>query len=93
MELLVVSGGYADSRATILFRFAGDGPKTEDESDLQGFSLDGTNEAKALCRGAELIIEDSGKPECVYYGWNPFSDGNLVNSENLPASTFRIRVK
>lgn len=28
-------------------------------------------------------------PRYVRYGWNPFTDGNLVNKENLPASTFR----
>jgi len=28
------------------------------------------------------------KPKYVRYGWNSFSDGNLVNGDGLPASTF-----
>lgn len=27
-------------------------------------------------------------PVFVRYGWSSFSEGNLVNEENLPASTF-----
>jgi sialate O-acetylesterase len=29
----------------------------------------------------------------VLYGWKPFTDANLINSENLPASTFKIKVQ
>ena len=30
------------------------------------------------------------KPVSVRYGWRPFSEGNLINSAGLPASTFYI---
>ncbi|MDR2673598.1 MAG: hypothetical protein LBC18_01685, partial [Opitutaceae bacterium] len=31
-------------------------------------------------------------PRQVRYAWAPFSEGNLVNSESLPASTFQLPV-
>ena len=40
-----------------------------------------------------ILIFTDKKPEYIYYGWKSFSDGNLVNSENLPASTFKIKVQ
>lgn len=32
------------------------------------------------------------KPRYVRYGWQPFTRSNLVNSEGLPASTFKIAI-
>lgn len=33
------------------------------------------------------------QPRYVRYGWKPFTRANLVNGENLPASTFLIEIK
>ena len=32
------------------------------------------------------------QPEYIYYDWKPYTDGNLVNREQLPTSTFKIKV-
>ncbi len=32
------------------------------------------------------------QPKYIRYGWQPFTRANLVNSDNLPASTFKIEV-
>lgn len=35
---------------------------------------------------------DINRPRFVRYGWQPFTRANLVNSEGLPASTFKMEV-
>jgi sialate O-acetylesterase len=55
--------------------------------------MDGIREVEAFSAADGIIINSDKKPDFIYYGWKPFSDGNLVNSENLPASTFKIKVK
>lgn len=60
---------------------------------LKSFSLNGIDDCNATIRGRKVIIHATGKPPFIYYGWKPFSNGNLVNSAGLPASTFRIMVE
>jgi sialate O-acetylesterase len=69
------------------------GLKTSDGKAIKGFSIDGINEAEVFFDDSRIVIPVKVKPEYVYYGWKPFSDSNLINSENLPASTFKIKVK
>lgn len=40
-----------------------------------------------------VTSEDVKEPVSVRYGWQPFTRANLVNSDNLPASTFRLDKK
>lgn len=56
-------------------------------------------EVEGLYSSAEVEIHDGylilrnrnvPKPHYVRYGWRPYTEANLVNGENLPASTFRI---
>ena len=60
---------------------------------LKGFSLDGKNEIDARFGDGGILIFTGAKPDYVYYGWKSYSDGNLVNAENLPASTFKMKVQ
>ncbi len=67
--------------------------KTLDDKPLKGFSIDGKTETEAIVGDKDIIIPISNKPQFIYYGWSPFNNGNLANSENLPASTFKIKVQ
>jgi sialate O-acetylesterase len=61
---------------------------------LKGFSLDGKKDISAsIHKKNKVAIPCSAKPDFLYYGWKPFSDGNVVNREKLPASTFKIKVQ
>lgn len=83
---------YADGTVTIFFTWA-EGLKPADGAWLKGFSLDGTHPAEAKIRGNTVEIRTPGRPAFVYYGWQPFTDANLVNAAGLPASTFRLRIE
>lgn len=90
---LPVSAKYLDDKVVISFKYVGNGLKTGDETDLEGFSLDGKTPVPAEIIGSTVVIRVCKKPEYIFYGWQPYSLGNLVNNENLPASTFRIEVE
>ena len=69
-----------------------EGLHASEGNDIKGFSLDGTTQLPARAEGGKIILESPEKPEYVYYGWSPYSEANLVNSEELPASTFKLKV-
>jgi sialate O-acetylesterase len=66
---------------------------TSDDKSLRGFSIDGKNDVPASIRNKRVIIPLTEKPETIYYGWKSFTDANLINSEKLPASTFKLEVE
>ena len=41
-------------------------------------------------KGNRIIIEHAAHR--IRYGWQPYTDANLVNEHNLPASTFEIEI-
>lgn len=84
---------YKNRKVAITFDYIANGLKTSDGKPLRGFSVDGKNETEALLSDKSIIIPVKAKPAYIYYGWKPFSDANLVNSEALPASTFKLPVK
>jgi sialate O-acetylesterase len=49
--------------------------------------------AKRFLRNKQVLVKSKQKPDYIYYGWQPFSKGNLVNKVPLPASTFKLTVK
>lgn len=64
------------------------GFKIADEKGIQ-------KEAKAFIQNKKIIIP-LNKNEMVtevLYAWEPYTNANLVNGENLPASTFKIRIQ
>jgi sialate O-acetylesterase len=89
---LVSKAGYNKGQVTVSFRW-GNGLKVADARSLSGFSLDGINPTPAYIQGNKVVIFTASKPAFIYYGWKPFTDANLVNAQQLPASTFRIPVK
>lgn len=46
-----------------------------------------------LIRNKQVLVKWKQKPAYIYYGWQPFSEGNLQNGEQLPASTFKLKVE
>lgn len=90
---LPVEAMFSGEKIIIKFEYTGSGLKTAGMESLRGFSIDGIKEIPAVIKGHTIEIEVNEKPEFIYYGWKPFSDANLLNSENLPASTFRVKVQ
>jgi sialate O-acetylesterase len=90
---LLVNAKYINGNVIIKFQYLAQGLKISDGDALRGFSIDGKNEIEAVFSKDSVLISANTKPLFVYYGWKSFSDGNLVNSENLPSSTFKILVK
>ncbi len=89
---LPVKAVYINGKVIISFQYMAKGLQTSDGGELKGFSIDGVNEVKAILGDSGILIYSDKKPEFVYYGWKSFSDGNLANSENLPTSTFKIKI-
>lgn len=83
---------FRKGEVRITFHY-GEGLDTSATGPLNGFSLDGQTDAPAFLEKGRVCIPAAAKPEWAYYGWKPFSDGNLCNSAGLPASTFKIKVQ
>lgn len=82
---------YKNGRVIISFRYNKE-LHTSDGKTLRGFSLNGRTDAEAMIENGQVIVPADIKPDHIYYGWKPYSDANLVNSAELPASTFKIEV-
>lgn len=50
--------------------------------------------AKAKIKGNKVVVysEKVKNPLFIRYGWQPFTRANLINSDGLPASTFRGKI-
>ncbi|HEY9364139.1 MAG TPA: sialate O-acetylesterase, partial [Chitinophagaceae bacterium] len=90
---LPLNAKYVKGNIVISFHYTANGLQTADGKTIRGFSTDGNIETEAVIQNKTIIIAAKEKPEFVYYAWKPFTDANLVNSELLPASTFKIKVK
>lgn len=82
----------------ITFSQTGNKLRTVDNQDVRGFSVgnaEGPNQNVSVqLRGNKIRLScrQVGDLVYLYYGWQPFSQGNLVNAVDLPLSTFRIRL-
>jgi sialate O-acetylesterase len=88
---LPIHSHYRSNKVVIKFNHAS-GLTTSDGNALKEFSVDGSTTAPAIIRGKRVIIAVKEKPVGVWYGWKPFSEGNLVNRAGLPASTFYLPI-
>lgn len=88
-----VSAIYNKNKIVVSFKNTGGLLQTSDSSTLRGFSIDGMSEINAAINKNQIIILASQKPNFIYYGWQSFSIGNLINKSFLPASTFKISVQ
>lgn len=89
---LPLNAKFGNGKVIVTYQYA-KGLRTSDNKALSGFSLDGKTDVEANIQNGTIIINTKEKPQFIYYGWKPFTDANLVNAENLPASTFKIKVK
>lgn len=90
---LSLQAKYSNGNIVISFQYSAKGLETADSQPLRGFSLDGKTGIAAEVQKNTIVIPVKEKPAFVYYAWKPFTDANLVNSELLPASTFKIKVQ
>jgi len=89
---LPVWARYTNGKVVVSFQYAKD-LQTADGQKLRGFSLDGRTTVDATIQNNTVIIMTNEKPDTVYYGWEPFTDANLVNAGQLPASTFELNIQ
>ena len=88
-----------NNQVLLSFNYPGAQLKTEDGKPLRGFMLRNEKgeeqEANAFIEKNKVIIplDKNEKPVSVLYGWKPYTDANLVNEEQLPASTFKIIIQ
>ena len=90
---LPLEAKYENGRIVVSFQYVDKGLRTSDGKRLRGFSLDGRTEVNAVIKNktVEIITED--KPAHIYYVWKSFTDANLANASQLPASTFKMKLK
>ena len=88
---LPLAATYKRNKVFVHFKYA-DELKTSDGNTLREFSIDGVLTTTAIIKKNKVIIAVDNKPKGIWYGWKPFSDGNLVNKAGLPASTFYLNI-
>lgn len=95
LPLKAVSTGEGTIEVTMQYA---DGLHTSDGQPLRTFEIaeiDGLYypaTAEIIENRIKLTNMDIKQPRYVRYGWQPFTRANLVNSDNLPASTFKIEI-
>ncbi len=81
----------------VAFDYA-EGLKTADGDAIRGFELAGADclfyPATATIQSNRVHLHSPKVPHPVHvrYAWAPFTRANLVNRDNLPASTFRAEI-
>lgn len=78
------------------FDFA-EGLKASDSQVLRCFEIAGADggfvtAAAVIADDKVVLSSDVESPEYVRYAWQPYTSANLVNDEDLPASTFFITI-
>ena len=92
------SAVFDGKKVTLSFNNA-EGLRTSDSEPIRTFEI---AEYDGLYYPVEATI-DNGKviitsdkvatPRFVRYGWQPYTEANLINSEGLPASTFKAEIR
>jgi sialate O-acetylesterase len=90
---LPLHANYLNGKIVISFEHAGQRLQTADDKPVRGFSINRNTEMEVIIQNNTIVIPVKEKPAFIYYAWKPFTDANLVNSEGLPASTFKIKVQ
>ena len=89
---------FKDAVAYLSFDYA-EGLHTSDGQSLRTFEIaehDGLfvpAQAEIVDGKVKVWSEKIANPKLVRYGWQPFTRANLVNGEDIPASTFRTETK
>ena len=94
-----IASAIFDGKKTVLTFNNAKGLATSDGEALRRFEIaefDGLYyPAEAVIENGKVILKSDkvSKPRFVRYAWQDYTDANLVNSERLPASTFKTAVK
>ncbi|MCC8119920.1 MAG: cyclically-permuted mutarotase family protein [Bacteroidales bacterium] len=95
---LVKSAYLQDGEVIVNFQW-GHGMTASDGGEIATFELAAAD--SVFYPANATVISDNkirvtnmqvSNPKYVRYGWQPFSHGNLVNSDSLPASTFLLEI-
>ena len=83
-----------DGKVVLSFDYA-DGLKTSDGQAVRCFEVAGLDEVfvpaeAAIVDGKVVLTSSVAEPAYVIYGWQGYTTANLVNGEDLPASTFKV---
>ncbi|MDD4971480.1 MAG: sialate O-acetylesterase [Paludibacter sp.] len=84
---------FTANQALLSFNFVYEGLKAN--GSLQGFTICGSNNifvpAKAEIKGNQVVVWAEGitSPKAIRYGWDNWTEANLTNSADLPATPFR----
>lgn len=90
---LPLKARYRKGVLTISFAHSPNGLLTADGSSVRGFSFLDGKDLPSVIAGNQIKIQLPEKPIYIYYGWKSFSEGNLMNREGFPASTFKLKVQ
>ncbi|MFI3281374.1 MAG: GDSL-type esterase/lipase family protein [Rikenellaceae bacterium] len=94
---LFKSAEVVDGAVVIDFEY-GDGLRTSDGEPIRTFEVatfDGLYyPAEATVEDGRLVVKSTeiATPIYIRYAWQPFTRANLVNSDGLPASTFKAKI-
>jgi sialate O-acetylesterase len=88
---LPIRANYKNQKTIVYFSHA-QGLRSADNKLLREFSIDSITTLPVQVRRKKIILETPQKPLIIYYGYRPFSEGNLINKQGLPATTFKINV-
>jgi sialate O-acetylesterase len=92
---LYESSSIEGQKIRLRFKSSGTGLGTIDNMPVRGFAIAGDDKkfywAEAVIDGNEVQVSspEVPAPRAVRYSWEDNPDGNLINSEGLPASPFR----
>ncbi len=89
---LIRGATFKNGKVFMDFKNTANGLRTSDNKGVRGFSFDRKELVSAKLNKHTVEIQSQEKPKYIYYGWQSFTNANLVNSENLPASTFKLKV-
>lgn len=95
---LFCSAEYKEDSVVISFDYS-QGMHSSAGEHIIGFELAGTDglyypaKAEIINEKVKVSSEKVKNPKYVRYGWQPFTRANLVNKDNLPASTFKTEEK
>ena len=95
---MIANAVKQNNQIILSFQYAS-GLKTGDGKTLRGFKLMNEKgmqqEVKAFIQNNKVIIPIDKNENAVevLYGWEPYTEANLANDENLPASTFKMKVQ
>ena len=93
-----VKATRSSHQVVLSFDYTGAQLKTGDHKSLRGFMLV-NNKGQMIPINASIeknkVIIITGKDTSftrVLYGWQPYTDANLVNAAGLPATTFSLKI-